>query len=111
MCAERERERAACAIQLLDELQRNRLVVIKWPSHRGGYVRGSIAQNPPWYQELCAGEQRGRRRFPRPRTVIRRKDTLRALEKIAAGFPCDGIYMERLLAVVDQQIELRKEVA
>ena len=103
-------ERARIAAELLQELRHSRLVVIKFRTAEGGYNRASISQNPPWYQSLCSREMRGRRRYPRPRTIIKRVDTIKALEKIARGRPVDGVYMERLIAVVDQEIEARSEV-
>ncbi len=85
---------------MLDELRSGWLEVAKLPSSRGGYTRVVVSQNAPWYQELCSRHLSRRRRFPRLRTLIKRRDTERALVRMIAG-DRSGVYAERILDVAE----------
>lgn len=86
---------------MLDQLRGNCLEVAKVPGRGGGYVRAVVSHNAPWYREFCAAWERGRGvrggRFgrTRPRTIIRRRATERALVRMLAG-DFSGEYAERL---------------
>lgn len=94
------------AAQLHEELDASRLVVLKWRSG-DGWVRGPVSQNPPWYQQLCGQYLGRRRRYPKPRTIIRRVDVLRVLKRISLGITCRGLYYERLMDVIRDECESR----
>jgi hypothetical protein len=83
------------AIEMLEELQGNRLHVIKQPS-KGGYVRIAVSVNAYWYREFC---KRYLRRYGRKdRTMIRRCHVVRALKEIASG-KCNTTYAKRLVGL------------
>lgn len=90
---------------MLDELKASRLEVAKLPS-RGGYRRVVVQQNAPWYQEFCAahlhdrGTRGGRHGRNRPRTYIKRRETIAALERMLSGRPA-GVYQTRLLELAE----------
>jgi hypothetical protein len=88
---------------LRDELAATRLVVVLAPAKRGSAcVRVVESQNPEWYRRLCSqhgSARRDLRRWRKHKTAIRRRETLRALERIAAG-ETRGVYVERLLPVI-----------
>lgn len=92
--------------QMLEELQIERLNVCKVRS-QDGFIRVAVAQNPPWYQRLCADYVGTRRRFPRPRTIIKRKDTLRTLSQLANGDRRETLYQERLIEVLSREFDNR----
>lgn len=85
---------------MLAELKANRLEVARLPS-RDGYRRVVVAQNAPWYRDFCAtyerqrGTRGGRCCRTRPRTIIRRRETVAALGRMLAG-DLRGVYAERL---------------
>lgn len=62
----------------------------------------AIEQNAQWYRDFCAAYKNRRKRYAKPRTIIKRCDTKRALERIACG-NVNGVYAERLLPVVEQR--------
>jgi hypothetical protein len=89
------------ALEMLDELRTNCLVVIKVPIENG-YKRIVCSQNAKWYREFCGdhiSHQHGR--FSRPRTFIKRIDTEKALLRIANG-KTDTIYAQRLIPYIHQ---------
>jgi hypothetical protein len=81
---------------MLQELESGRLVVAKWPSSRGGYVRGALSCNCEWYRHLCGRHLGYRRRHPRARTIIKRQATVLALQRMIRG-NLRGVYAERIL--------------
>lgn len=85
-----------CARQFLEELDAGRLEVMKVPGSDGGYIRIPIEVNAEWYRRFCSQFETSRRRYPKPRTIIKRCHTRRALEKLANGGG-KGVYIERLL--------------
>lgn len=64
-------------------------------------LRKVISENAPWYREFCAGYLRPLKRYPRPRTLIKRSSTVRTLERIAKGLPAGPVYTERLERFLD----------
>ncbi len=85
---------------MLDELRGNRLEVIKVPGRDGGYIRRAITRNCEWYRRLCDNHKKPRKRYPRPRTIIKRCDTIRTLERMIAG-NLGGLYAERLTHIAE----------
>lgn len=81
---------------MLAELEANGLSVAKVPSSRGGYVRVTLSQNAPWYQEFCESYKGVRRRHPKPRTIIKRVATVATLAKLIRVPDAPGVYAERL---------------
>lgn len=90
--------RAAAEI-MLAELRENRLEVV-----RVGVLRVAQSRNAAWYRSFCGAYTGRRRRFPRPRTIIRRATTEAALKRLAAG-NASGVYGERLLPFVEEYAE------
>jgi hypothetical protein len=86
-------------VWMLDELLGRRPSTIKVPGRYGGYVRVAVETNPEWYRELCESHKSARGRFPKPRTIIRRCDVLRALVLLADGQRVETTYAERIRAV------------
>lgn len=92
---------------LLEELEAGYLEVCKVPSRHGGYIRVPVSVNAEWYRRLCTRHQsarRKRRTCRRPRTVIRRCDTISALRRIMRG-DFRGVYAERIKPFVKEMIE------
>jgi hypothetical protein len=96
------------AVRMLAEMACMRLSVAKIQTDTG-YVRVVISHNPPWYQWLCGqwiglrGQRGGRHK--RSRTIIRRKQTVRCLEKLTKTPLMDGVYAERLRSAVEWYVE------
>lgn len=101
------------ATAMLGDLEIYRLEVYLIPSKypeialRGGKIRAVYNRNPDWYQQLCALHLTHRTKPRRGRraagdTIIKRRNTLRALEKISKGQFAGSIYIDRLMPFVDQ---------
>lgn len=84
---------------MLDELLSSYPETIKVPSREGGYIRVPVSVNAEWYRWFCRKYKGTRRRYPKPRTIIRRQTTIIALLRLIAG-DYRGVYAERLLAFV-----------
>lgn len=80
---------------MLAELRENRLEVIVLND-----CRAVVSENCPWYRHFCDTHKSPRRRYPRPRTIIKRYATIRALERMLAG-RFDSIYAQRLLPLAE----------
>lgn len=92
--------------QMLCELESNQLVTILVPSKRHDrrdwdHVRCNVSVNPPWYRRLCAANisKRGTRRG-KPDTIVRRRETLKALDRLISGHPKGTVYEERILQML-----------
>ncbi len=98
---------------MAEELEGSYLEVVKIPGRYGGYIRVPVSVNAEWYRVFCKQYLSTRRRFPRPRTLIKRRDTLTALGRLHSG-NFRGVCAERLLDFVndwyDKQILARREV-
>lgn len=100
------------ALELLIELEGNCLEVVLIPSGdpdiamRGGMIRAVQSANAEWYQDFCASypSSRRRRRLNDNDTCIRRKTTVKALERIMEGKD-GGIYGERLQPYLDAKLK------
>lgn len=101
----RERERELVR-ELLGELDHMRLSVIKFRKD-DVFIRAAITHNPHWYHRLCQQHLKGRKRFPKPRTIIRRAHVEKALRRFLAGKANGYIYDERIRGVIDEELELR----
>ncbi len=80
---------------MLEELRKQRLQVVKIRTDTG-FIRMAISHSPKWYSELCSSYMGRSKRFPKIRTIIKRKHTLRALEKIINDIDDGSVYLERL---------------
>ena len=85
---------------MLQELQANRLSVLKIPTYPDGYIRAPVSQNCMWYRELCSRHLTSRKRYPKPRTYIRRRETIRALHRMMRG-DRTSVYARRILEVIE----------
>lgn len=94
------------AFEMLEELQALKLEVCKVPTD-SGYVRCVVCPNPHWYSKLCQQweQLRKNRRWRRPRTIIKRVDTLKALRRIAANGLDSTQYSQRLAPFIRRRIE------
>lgn len=95
------------AAQLHEELAGAKLTVMKWRSG-DGWVRGPIVTNPDWYQRLCSRHEYPRKRYPKPRTKIKRWYVLEQLQRIADGLPCSGFYHDELQRIIAEESEFRE---
>jgi hypothetical protein len=81
------------------ELLGNKLEVVLIPApdtrHSNHCIRAVQYANPKWYQDFCAMYPTSRARG-KLSTIIKRRETISALEKIMQG-ATTGIYVERLL--------------
>ncbi len=105
---ELEKALAMAALELLAELESGYLEVCKVPSRHGGYIRVPVSVNHEWYRRFCRMFLSRNRRYPRPRTLIRRCHTIEALRRIAAG-NTNGVYAERLMPFITEKAELMRE--
>lgn len=94
---------AEAAQLMLEELTASRLHVVKIRTDRG-FVRVPVSSNAEWYRSFCRQYKSARRnkRYKKPRTIIKRCDTITHLMKIMR---CDqrrlGLYHERLLQAIE----------
>ena len=91
------------AIAMLEELEGNYLEVIKIRKSDGTWARIAVSKNAEWYSAFCKKYLSTRRKYPRPRTFIKRNDTIKALRKIIRG-ETDGIYIDRLLNFIHENL-------
>lgn len=84
-----------------EDLEASRPLTIKVIGRDGGYIRVPVTQNPEWYRALCSAHKRYRlnRKWRRPRTIIKRCNTLKALDRMMDG-NFTGVYAERLIEIV-----------
>ena len=93
------RDIQAAVVHMLIELESNRLEVVLVPSGDCSHERMSrvaVARNPEWYRALCAEFPRAGRERRKVRTIIKRRETLSALERIAIAGKDGSVYCERL---------------
>lgn len=91
---------------MLAELEGNRLEVILVPQRRwtneGGCVRVAVSKNCRWYRAWCAKYPSSRvRRNSAPDTLIKRANTVKALEGLIAG-TYQGKYREGLVKIAEK---------
>jgi hypothetical protein len=89
---------------MLEELKANRLEVVLVKSKRDPRVkiRQVVNANPKWYSELCEQHKQARKRYRRPRTIIKRWWTIRVLEKFVDGsIRLNDPYPQRLLPFIE----------
>ena len=92
------------AARMLEELDSGYLEVCKVPGRQGGYVRVVCNCNAEWYRVFCRRFERGRRRYRKPRTIIRRCHTRKALLHLAAG-KNGTVYSGRLVEFMERWYE------
>lgn len=91
------------ARQFLDELLSHRLEVCltRAPDahHMGHMVRLVCSQNPEWYRRftsMYSSSRKDRLRWSKHKTLIKRRETVRGLERILRGGAGETPYTERL---------------
>lgn len=84
-----------CAEQFLAELDASWLEVCKIRKE-DCWVRVAICRNTDWYRCFCRTFMRARRRYRKPRTIIKRGLVRNALLHILDG-RCETIYAGRLV--------------
>lgn len=89
---------------MIEEFRSSRLVVVVGEKTGGRGVRLVESQNCEWYRVFCGLFVRRRRNrlLRRARTIIRRRTTLLALGRLAAG-RVDSVYASRLLPLVRER--------
>lgn len=94
------------AEQLLEELLQLKLQVCKIQTDRG-YVRVVVCPNPRWYSKLCRQFEvrRRNRRWKRPRTLIKRVDTIAALRRFLTYGMDDTVYVQRLMPHIRERVK------
>lgn len=89
-------------MDLLDELEGNYLEVVLIPAPEPNYtdhkIRAVQYQNAEWYRKFCEQYVSARKGF-KTRTRIKRRATIKALEKLASGVN-DSIYTQRLVEFI-----------
>jgi hypothetical protein len=103
-------EYQVAAEELLGELEGSCLEVVLVPERRrtceGGMIRVAVSKNATWYRQFCALYASSRvRRNNAFDTRIRRRETVRALKRFAAGAAPRGVYAERLLEVIQRRAQ------
>jgi len=77
--------------------------VCKVPGREGGYIRVAISVNTEWYRKFCSRYMSWR--WGKWRTIIKRCDTIRALQRIEAG-DRSGEYAKRLEPFLTEEWKL-----
>ncbi len=103
-------ESQVISLDLLDELESSYLEVVLIPAperkHAEHYIRAVQSQNAQWYRKFCE-EYVSNRKGSKLRTRIKRRATIKALEKLANGIN-DSIYTERLLEFIRNNYKEKK---
>lgn len=76
--------------------------VIKVPGRQGRYIRVSVSVNAEWYRRFCKRYLTTRRRYPKPRTLIRRHAVVRGLKNLIRGRH-NTVYAQRLIDFIDRE--------
>lgn len=89
---------------LLAELESNSLQVCLAPSKRrineSDQIRVALSRNANWYRAMCAKFQSGRKKSRTNfDTLIKRRETLKALNRLIEGRAKGTIYEARILAI------------
>lgn len=95
-------------LMMKEELESSYPETIKIPGREGGYVRCPVSVNAEWYHHFCEQFKASRRRYPKPRTIIKRGHVLKALDRLANG-NTDGVYAERLVGFAEDWYLPRRE--
>lgn len=92
---------------MIAELESSRLEVGLVPERRqtcqGGMIRVALSRNCAWYRRYCADHPSCRkRRNLAVDTRIKRRDTLRLLDRLARGLRCRSKYEEPLRRIAER---------
>lgn len=91
-------EMRQAAGSLLEELQGNRLEVCLIAGRRL-----AVSHNAEWYSRFCGEHERPRRRYPKLRTIIKRRHTVYVLRKFINGtVDLETVYAQRLLPIIEE---------
>lgn len=112
------REFRRLAEEMLFELENSYFEVVLIPAperrHSGHQVRALQSANPAWYSRFAAQHVNcrgiGRKRMKRPRTFIKKSDTIRALQRLLDGDE-NGVYAQRLLTFISHEVERKRASA
>lgn len=88
------------AKHMLEELEAGWLEVCKVPSREGGYIRVPVSVIAEWYSRFCRRYMGRRRKYPKPRTIIKRRDTIKALKHLEEG-KNNTVYTKRLVDFIE----------
>lgn len=93
---------------MIAELESHRLAVALVPERRrtceGGMIRVAIEKNCTWYRRFCAAYPSSRvRKNAAPDTRIKRRDTLRLLDRMARGLRCRSKYEAPLRRIAENR--------
>lgn len=93
--------------EMLLEMDECRLEVCLIPSRKDpdGKIRAATGQNPLWYQTLCAIYPRPGRTKAEIRTIIKRRYTIKVLERMISGKHSTSKYAEYLVGVARDRQE------
>jgi len=72
----------------------------------------AVSTNADWYRAFCSAHKTTRRKYPKPRTIIKRVDTTRILEYISQygeNFSRKGLYYARLMEAIESYAVTIKE--
>lgn len=103
--------RETAAYMAADLKTRRLRVSLRWVD--GGYMALRVVDevNPKWYRDLCnsypSAREYARRRIANRRkfdTIIRRRETLAALHRIATAGDSETVYARRLIPYVERVI-------
>ena len=88
------------------DLLSNRLDVVLVPSKYpaiaadGGCIRVAVTRNPTWYQSFCLRYKRNPlSKRKKPRTIIKRRETLSLLEGLMEGKDMKSKYLDHLTEI------------
>lgn len=108
-------EQLDALVGMLAELNSNSLEYTLVPSDdkekakRGAKIRVVVSRNADWYVQFCADYPRaGRRKTQKPDTLINRRDTIAALQRMLEKKIADTSYAHRILQYVPGYLERNK---
>lgn len=90
---------------MLCELESHQLTVILAPSKRHDrrdwdMIRVCVDKSPRWYAHFCSAHESGRKnKRAKHDTLIKRRETLKALNRLIEGRALGTVYEERILAI------------
>lgn len=100
---------------MLEQLESNYLEVVLIPAaeqrHAGHSVRVVQYANCIWYRRFCAMYSSSRKdQNKKGRTLIKRRETIAALNKMIAHIPSKSVYVERLFDFMSRENSKAKAV-
>lgn len=104
------REVVLCLKEMLYELEDNHLSVVlipqKEPLNHGACLRKACSHNAEWYQEFCGRHESNRKRIYRNfKTKIKRRETIRMLNRLIEKGNSESKYAEELIEFAQDRAE------